>query len=974
MLEKLFPIAGSSYDESSEFGTGSAFQGSGECMPGTRVGVLAELMAWATDPHSPSIYVLTGMAGAGKTAIARSFARALDNQRLLGASFFCSRASEARSNVGAIIPSLAFHLAWHSELFARALIPIIQVNPGVTFNLRTVDFQFTTLMLQPLRLLAPGIQAPILVIDALDECSSIDAVQALLKVLIHSNEAPLKIFITSRPEPHINMAFQSEVLARRLRLHDVEREIVTADIARYLRTNLHNIASKLNATGWPSDDDLQELVTRTGDLFIFAFTAIQYLSAKFRSHLEVQRRFQNILCSTSPTKILTAGIDTLYGQIVDNAWNDTEPDEKATRQRALATVLCLREPLSVTGISGLLAEDPAHLKASLADFHSVIDIPPSEDAPLLIFHSSFPDYLTDHHRAGSNALDISAYHAALAFQCINCLNARLRENLCNINRRDSKSTITESAIGELLQVHLQYAATYWGTHLSLAPPGTSHPTLVSELNTFATTHILHWLECLSIIGKLQLAHLKTVQPVLTSLPLQECPELRTLLDEVRQVVPQIFRFASVYPLEIYYSALEWLPRKSRIYNIYSTNRHHCVRLGLPQRWAPCEQILQQGVSCLSVAFSPDGTRIACGLINGRIGMWRVEIGENESELVGHSGAVWSVTFSPDGIRLASGSADNTVRIWNFKTRRTEQQFTGHSENVWSVVFSPDSTRIASGSADKTIRIWNIQSGQMERKFSGHSDWVRSVAFSKDGARIASGSHDSSVRLWNTETGKMERKFIKHTHWVRSVAFCPNGVSIASGGDNGTVLLWNFETGEIKHELAGHSDPVNSVLFSPDGAHLASGSDDRTIRVWNIETGDVDQILAGHTNWVRSIAFSTDGTSVASASFDWTVRIWNAGGKKSSEISREEKAKDISGTSGPVSFVTFSPDGARLALGSSKIVQIWNVETQEVEQELVGHSDRVRSIAFSGNGARIASASKDKTIRVWNVETGMTEKI
>ncbi|KAJ7856428.1 hypothetical protein B0H13DRAFT_1490439, partial [Mycena leptocephala] len=174
-----------------------------ECMPGTRVGVLAELMAWASDPGSPSIYLLTGMAGAGKTAIARSFARLIDAEMCLGASFFCSRATEGSSDAGRIIPSLAFHLAWHSEPYAQALIRAIKMNPGTTFHLRPADFQFTTLLLRPSQAITQQVPVPIIIIDALDECSSIDAVRAVLTALIQSNGVRLKFFITSRPEPHI---------------------------------------------------------------------------------------------------------------------------------------------------------------------------------------------------------------------------------------------------------------------------------------------------------------------------------------------------------------------------------------------------------------------------------------------------------------------------------------------------------------------------------------------------------------------------------------------------------------------------------------------------------------------------------------------------------------------------------------------------------------------------------------------------
>ncbi|KAJ7814828.1 hypothetical protein B0H14DRAFT_3746882 [Mycena olivaceomarginata] len=449
-------------------------------------GVLAELLAWATNPAGPTIFLLTGMAGAGKSAIARSFARLLDDQGLLGASFFCSRGSEARSNVGGIIPSLAFHLAWHSEPFARALIESIKMNPGVTFNLRPADFQVATLMLRPSQSLTKHNSIPILVIDALDECSSTDAIQTLLQTLIRSSGRQLKFFITSRPEPH-------------LRLNDVEHNIVTADIARYLRTNLHDLGSKVAVPEWPSDPELQELVKRTGDLFIFAFTVIQYLSAKLFSRKELQNRLQNVLHNSSPTRIQTAGIDALYGQIVNDAWHGLEPEEQSAREKVLATVLCLREPLSLSSIAGLLQE---HLTALL------IDIPASLNEPLLVFHASFPDYMAEKRRSGSNVLNVQAHNSALALQCITCMNSCLRQNFFNIGRADSGATIAEDTLNQLIPAHMRYAVMYWGAHLSLIPPdqdGINCKTLISELTILATTHILHWLECLCLIGKLHFA-------------------------------------------------------------------------------------------------------------------------------------------------------------------------------------------------------------------------------------------------------------------------------------------------------------------------------------------------------------------------------------------------------------------------------------------------------------------------------------
>ena len=307
--------------------------------------------------------------------------------------------------------------------------------------------------------------------------------------------------------------------------------------------------------------------------------------------------------------------------------------------------------------------------------------------------------------------------------------------------------------------------------------------------------------------------------------------------------------------------------------------------------------------------------------------------------------------------------------WNrLETISLVNTLAGSSKNLYSVAISSDSTLLASGGDGNSIELWNLQTGQLLRTLKGHSDAVYAVAFSSDGQKIASGSGDGTIKVWSLPTGNLLQT-LKSTseNRVFSIAFSLDGQTLASANKDKTIKVWNLGTGQMKNTLKGHSDFVLSVAISQDGKTLVSSGSDKTIKVWNLSAGTLLSSISDPTgDAIPAVSISPDGKILASSSIYDKINLWNLrelqNGCNGAQACRPKYS--ISAHKNYVNSVAFSPDGQTLASGSrDKTIKLWNPQSGELKSTIFNLNGDVNSVAFSPDGKILVSNEEGK-IKVW----------
>ena len=384
---------------------------------------------------------------------------------------------------------------------------------------------------------------------------------------------------------------------------------------------------------------------------------------------------------------------------------------------------------------------------------------------------------------------------------------------------------------------------------------------------------------------------------------------------------------------------------------------------------PCQLTITAGlqeVNC--VAFSPNGQQFACGMLSCAVKVFEIGTGREVVTFTGHAAAVTGIAFVGSG-RLCSCSKDLSLSLWDLQGGHRIQVMKEHTRSVQDCVANASGKTIVSASYDGSLCVWNGSDGSLEAKLvtqGGTNRPLNCVSFHPDGQLVVAGGWDCHVKIWDTFNQKRVKVMRGHKTSVQACAYSPTGRHVVSASMDGEVKLWTTASGRALGTISGHCLPVQALAFSSDARRLFTASKDQTIKVWSGSLGTHVLSCGEHEfGAAHSITVAPEGSTHAGSLFvGYQSGYMREFDMKSGALLLEKKLHDASVTALHWCPPTLDSKGVYLATASvDKTCRVWAVSSAfSACVELQGHSEAIRCVVWTS--ALLATGSEDLTIKLW----------
>ena len=427
-------------------------------------------------------------------------------------------------------------------------------------------------------------------------------------------------------------------------------------------------------------------------------------------------------------------------------------------------------------------------------------------------------------------------------------------------------------------------------------------------------------------------------------------------------------------------------------------------------------------SAMAVAFHPFGSLAGTVGLDGRLELWDPDDGSHVVTLHDGGFGLSALAFSPNGRTVAAAGWDDRVLRWDLTTGQPGEPLLLADDSevirdgaVTALIYSPDGSTLYAGTDLDHVVAFDCASGARRVIRRLHTGAITSLALSLDGQLLVTGSADHSALIWDAAQGEPLAHLFDHEAPVWAVALSPVAHIVATGSDDGRVAVFDRLSGELLWQARDHQGAVTCLAFSPDGSTLVSGSSDRTLHVWDANSGLSLATINGHRNEVTALAFDITPGRMATVDIDGALHFWDTqdqGGRSTMTghsaqitafVSSPQSSLAVSTAldgrmhvwdtaarlplsarelshQGPTALA-LSTDGTRLASadgsegrGRDHPITLWDLsdpsDPLQLPRSLSGHMQAVSALAFSPDRTLLASASRDRTVRVWDSEAGL----
>jgi len=356
---------------------------------------------------------------------------------------------------------------------------------------------------------------------------------------------------------------------------------------------------------------------------------------------------------------------------------------------------------------------------------------------------------------------------------------------------------------------------------------------------------------------------------------------------------------------------------------------------------------------------------------------------------GHYDTVQSLEWSSDSRFFLSAARDLTARIWSLDPEDGFVPTTlgGHREGVLGAYFSKDQETIYTISKDGAVFQWaylrdpNAPEPESDEEMEdadddSHTRWriterhyflqnnakVNCAAYHAESNLLVAGFSNGVFGLYEMPEFNMIHTLSISQNDIDFVTINKTGEWLAFGASKlGQLLVWEWQSESYILKQQGHFDSMNSLVYSPDGQRIITTADDGKIKVWDVNSGFCIVTFTEHTSGVTACEFAKRGNVLFTSSLDGSIRAW--------DLIRYRNFRTFTApTRLSFSSLAVDPSGEVVCAGSldSFDIHIWSVQTGQLLDRLAGHEGPVSSLTFAPNGGVVVSGSWDHTVRIWSI--------